>query len=544
MLFNSVRSLLFGDSVDVGLREDHGEASEVNVADRKLKEVGIRQAEAEAKAKDAEAKAKEADSENLRLRIQLGQSNPSNTDGLTPRSSFSHFDPARAARLMPTFSEETFDEFFIAFERLATTLKWPIEFWPILLQQAFADSDAYDYLCVIYVPLFLKRTDNAFVASVRRQSRPTLNLLGVKERYSQSGYTPRKARQGNTNNGNFVRERRSWTCSPPNRASKFSSYTCSFCGKPGEARESAVSVLVSRDFDLFQESFAKDPDVGTFRPFLLQGTVEVDGVETPVTILRDSGCLQTLIKEGIANVACMHELPAAGVDLVLCNDLAGGQMGNVTPPPVLQGRPESTAELQQLEDGMPGVFPLCAVTRSMSMTNDHYVTPDVDDSFSLEGLFANPIASQDISFSVNAVTGRVALIAAQEQDNSLRLLFDRVSDSANDTGPTTRYFNVVGERSAMGIGGNRQPGTQAATPRLPFTIPLLVNRSRHPRLALTHLAPLCPAPLCPAPIQPTSSGQPSAHHPCPASLSLPSPSASTHMFLYPATHTKLPPPTF
>ncbi|KAG7165340.1 hypothetical protein Hamer_G007153, partial [Homarus americanus] len=270
--------------------------------------------------------------------------------------------------------------------------------------------------------------------------------------------------------------------SPPNGASKFSTYACSYCGKPGHKaefcwtrlqlnigkpamivteetntspvgvmagliRESAVSVLVSGDFDPFQESFAKDPDVSTFRPLLSQGTVEVDGVETPVTILRDSGCLQTLIKEsvvaerkadkyvvlvslwgqgvaplvlvrvksscfsGIDNVACVHELPVAGVDLILGNDLAGGQMGNVTPPPVLREKPESTVELQQLEDDMP------------------------DDSLSLEGLFGNAIASQDISSAVNAVTERVALIAAQEQDDSLRLLFD----SANDSGPTTRY---------------------------------------------------------------------------------------------------------
>ncbi|KAG7158039.1 hypothetical protein Hamer_G014923, partial [Homarus americanus] len=149
-----------------------------------------------------------------------------------------------------------------------------------------------------------------------------------------------------------------------------------------------------------RESFAKDPDVGTFRPFLSQGTVEVDG---------------------IANVACVHKLPVAGVNLILGNDLAGGQMGNVTPPPVLRERPESTAELQQLEDDMPGLFPLCAVTH---------------DSLSLEGLFANQIASQDVSSAVNAVTWKVALIAAQEQDDSLRLLFD----SANDSGPTTRYF--------------------------------------------------------------------------------------------------------
>ncbi|KAG7169517.1 pol Retrovirus-related Pol polyprotein from transposon-like 12, partial [Homarus americanus] len=219
--------------------------------------------------------------------------------------------------------------------------------------------------------------------------------------------------------------------------SKADSMPIALVSTKGEARESAVSVLASRDFDLFQESFAKDPDVGTFRPFLSQGTVEVDGVETPVTILRDSGCLQTLNKEGvveakktdkysscfsgIANVACVHELPVAGVELILGNDLAG-----------------------ELEDDMPGVFPLCAVTRSMSMTNGHNVTPEVDDSLSLEGLFANPLASQDISSAVNDVTGRVALIAAQEQDVSLRLLFDQVSDSANDSGPTTRYFSQDG----------------------------------------------------------------------------------------------------
>ncbi|KAG7161797.1 hypothetical protein Hamer_G007446, partial [Homarus americanus] len=434
-LFSAVSSQLLGDSVDVSLREDHSEASQVNVTESrsvndelrllesqiKLKEaeaiarevgirqaeaeaiakrVGIRQAEAEAKAKVAEAKAKEADSEYLRLHIQLERD---------------------------------------------------------------------------------KKILTIVILCVTRGAGRLRHLMG---------------------------------------ASKFSTYPCSYCGKPGHKAEfcwtrpqlneckpamivteetnaspvgvmadlskadsmpiGAVSVLASRDFDPFQESFAKDPDVGTFRPFLSQGTVEVDGVETPVTILRDSGCLQTFIKEGvvaarktdkyvvlgslcsqgvaplvlvrIANVACVHELPFAGVDLVLGNDLAGGQMGNVTPPPVLREKPESTVELQQLEDDMPGVSPLCAVTRSISMTNDHNVTPVVDDSLSLEGLFANPIASQDISSAVNAVIGRVALIAAQEQDDSLRLLFD--------SGPTTRLRinakpdNGLGEKVGLiSVGG-------------------------------------------------------------------------------------------
>ncbi|KAG7176736.1 hypothetical protein Hamer_G030405, partial [Homarus americanus] len=404
-LFNAVSSQLLGDSVDVSFREDHGEATQVNVVESRSVTDELRLLESQIQLKEAEAIARR-----------------------------------------------------------------------VVIRQAEAEAKAKE-------------------VGIR-------NLVLLKRLLS------------------MLMDMRSWTRSPPNRASKFSTYPCSYCGKPGhkaevcwtrlqlntgkpamivteetstspvgvmadlskadsmpiglvftkgEVRVSAVSVLASRDFDLFQESFAKDPDVGTF---LSQGTVEVDGVETPVTILRDSGCLQTLIKEsvvaarktgkyvvlgslwgqgvaplvsvrvksscfsGIANVACVHEMLVAGVDLILGNDLAGGQMGNVTPPPVLREKPESTAELQQLEDDMPGVSLLCAVTRSMSMTNDHNVTPVVDDSLSLEGLFANPIASQDISSAVNAVTGRVALIAAQEQDDSLRLLFD--------SGHTTRYFSQDG----------------------------------------------------------------------------------------------------
>ncbi|KAG7166410.1 hypothetical protein Hamer_G029193, partial [Homarus americanus] len=388
-LFNAVSSRLLGDNVDVSLREDHGEASQVNVVESRSVTDELRFLESQIKLKEAEAIARR-----------------------------------------------------------------------VVIRQAEAEAKAKE-------------------VGIR-------NLVLLKRLLS------------------MLMDMRSWTRSPPNRASKFSTYPCSYCGKPGhkaevcwtrlqlntgkpamivteetstspvgvmadlskadsmpiglvftkgEVRVSAVSVLASRDFDLFQESFAKDPDVGTF---LSQGTVEVDGVETPVTILRDSGCLQTLVKEsvvaarktgkyvvfgslwgqgvaplvsvrvksscfsGIANVACVHEMLVAGVDLILGNDLAGGQMGNVTPPPVLRKKPESTAELQQLED-MSGVSLLCPVTRSMSMTNDHNVTPVVDDSLSLE---------------VNAVRGRVALIAAQKQDDSLRLLFD--------SGHTTRYFSQEG----------------------------------------------------------------------------------------------------
>ncbi|KAG7165835.1 hypothetical protein Hamer_G029800, partial [Homarus americanus] len=422
-LFNAVSSQLLGDSVDISLREDHGEASQVNVVESrsvtdelrllesqiKLKEaeaiarrVGIRQAEAEAKAQEAEAKAKEV---GIRM------------VGLTKMRSWTRSPPNGASK-----------------------------FSTYPCSHCGKPGHKAEFC---WTRLQLNTGKPAMIVTEETYTPPVGMMAGL---------------------------------------SKADSMPIALVSTRGEAQESTVSVLASRDFDTFQESFAKDPDVGTFRPFLSQGTVEVDGVETP-------GCLQTLVKDGvvvarktgkyvvlgslwgqgvaplvlvrvkssyfsgIANVACVHELPVAGVDLILGNDLAGGQMGNVTPPLVLREKPESTAELQQFEDDMLGVFPLCAVTRSMSMTNDHKVIPDVDDSLSLEGLFANPIASQDISSAVNAVTGRVALIAAQEQDDSLRLLFD--------SGPTTRYFSQDGKikKSLSSLFGKKKQGEKTAQPK-------------------------------------------------------------------------------
>ncbi|KAG7153949.1 hypothetical protein Hamer_G029586, partial [Homarus americanus] len=370
-LFNAVSSQLLGDSVDVSLREDHGEATQVNVVESRSVTDELRLLESQIKLKEAEAIARRAvirQAEAEAKAKEVGIRGAGRVRHLIGRPNFLH-------TLVVTVESQ------VTRQRLQLNTGKP-----------------------------------AMIVTEETSTSP----VGVMADLSKADSMP-----------------------------------IGLVFTKGEVRVSAVSVLASRDFDLFQES-----------------TVEVDGVETPVTILRDLGCLQTLIKEsvvaarktgkyvvlgslwgqgvaplvsvrvksscfsGIANVACVHEMLVAGVDLILGNDLAGGQMGNVTPPPVLREKPESTAELQQLEDDMPGVSLLCAVTRSMSMTNDHNVTPVVDDSLSLEGLFANPIASQDISSAVNAVTERVALIAAQEQDDSLRLLFD--------SGHTTRYFSQDG----------------------------------------------------------------------------------------------------
>ncbi|XP_076057230.1 uncharacterized protein LOC143034764 [Oratosquilla oratoria] len=108
-----------------------------------------------------------------------------------------------------------------------------------------------------------------------------------------------------------------------------------------------------------------------------------------VTILRDSGALQSLILsslvrtpvvggsvtvsslgglakvplEGQAMVGIVDELPVVGVDVILGNDLVGGKM---CPTPIVSEVPVVSEETEQLERQHPGLFPVCAVTRAMA----------------------------------------------------------------------------------------------------------------------------------------------------------------------------------
>ncbi len=50
------------------------------------------------------------------------------------------FDVNKCIHLIPPFSERDVDKYFVLFERVATTLKWPTEIWPLLLQCVFTDK--------------------------------------------------------------------------------------------------------------------------------------------------------------------------------------------------------------------------------------------------------------------------------------------------------------------------------------------------------------------------------------------------------------------
>ncbi|XP_064090682.1 uncharacterized protein LOC135204397 [Macrobrachium nipponense] len=65
---------------------------------------------------------------------------------------------------------------------------------------------------------------------------------------------------------------------------------------------------------------------------------------------------------GPVRVAVVEEIPVEGVDLILANDIGGNR---VLSNPRLLSYPQFCASTESLEGEFPGIFPVCAITRSM-----------------------------------------------------------------------------------------------------------------------------------------------------------------------------------
>lgn len=99
-------------------------------------------------------------------------------------SDSSIFDVNKCICLIPPFSDKDVGKYFVLFERVAMTLKWPKQIWPLLLQSVFTGKaqDAYASL-----PPDLSLDYDQVKAAVLR----TYKL--VPEAYKQKFHTLRKA---------------------------------------------------------------------------------------------------------------------------------------------------------------------------------------------------------------------------------------------------------------------------------------------------------------------------------------------------------------
>ena len=87
---------------------------------------------------------------------------------------------------------------------------------------------------------------------------------------------------------------------------------------------------------------------------------------------------------GEVKVGVLDSLPVPGVDLLIGNDLMGAKVGV---DPIVTVSPESSISTERLEDDFPGIFPSCAVTRSMSKGISSKTSSLNDSIYDLSGTF-------------------------------------------------------------------------------------------------------------------------------------------------------------
>ena len=116
---------------------------------------------------------------NLELKKLETESKVSHTD------SECNFDVTKFIRLVPPFQEKDVDQYFLHFEKIAKSVKWPKEYWCLLLQSVFVGKarEIYSQLSVVqasdydYVKeLILKGYEliaNAFEIARKNQTRLT-----------------------------------------------------------------------------------------------------------------------------------------------------------------------------------------------------------------------------------------------------------------------------------------------------------------------------------------------------------------------------------
>uniref|UniRef100_A0A3B3I2A9 Gypsy retrotransposon integrase-like protein 1 n=1 Tax=Oryzias latipes TaxID=8090 RepID=A0A3B3I2A9_ORYLA len=223
-----------------------------------------------------------------------------------------------------------------------------------------------------------------------------------------------------------------------------------------------------------------------FKPFVSQGFISETGhpdYQQPVTMLRDTGGSQSVIREGILpltegsscksnaivqgigmkyfsaplhllhvrsslvegffKVAVLPALPISGVDFILGNDIAGGK---VVPAPEVTENPVVDLGVENPQPGFEG-FPHCVVTRAQTQKYGL----DLSDSFlagecvSVKGRSSrlpkvSPKSLTSCPTTVELPATREEFIAAQKEDTSIKKCHALVLSLTEAEKMKTAYF--------------------------------------------------------------------------------------------------------
>jgi hypothetical protein len=497
------------------------------------------------------------------------------------------FNVAQQVRLVPKFAEKDVDKFFLAFEKTATSLAWPRDKWPILLQTSLSGRalDAYSALSVNQIADYdvvkgeiLKTYElvpEAYRQKFRRFQKPyqvthvefarekkTLcerwlasqkvgsdfvklkELILVEEFKNSVSKEIRSYLEEHkvttlenaailadeyylTHKTHFQAARPSSGQKPTDQSSKpdpagskqnaeqsYKAHSgarqkvfCEHCKKPGHRKDKCfqlhpelrnarvdtgvkpVGALqpITPPIDLegiepVLESGEKDGYDG----FKSEGKVSLrqEGSQISVTMLRDTGSMQSLIVEsvlgefpnqpsghiwvkgidcqdiliplhdiwlessyytGVIRVGVVSQLPMKNVTFLLGNDIAGNQVKTV---PVLSLQPRAVTETENLETEYPGIFPACVMTRSQKLLqscgdeSSMQIPGEIpEEGVSLADTFFTKITNQNADKSEDLRFNESALKECQTGDSSLQNAFNQaLSEIEVENLPVSYYL--------------------------------------------------------------------------------------------------------
>uniref|UniRef100_A0A674N472 Gypsy retrotransposon integrase-like protein 1 n=1 Tax=Takifugu rubripes TaxID=31033 RepID=A0A674N472_TAKRU len=152
--------------------------------------------------------------------------------------------------------------------------------------------------------------------------------------------------------------------------------------------------------------------------------------------------LQCPLLSGWFEVAVLPDLPVPGVDFLLCNDIAGGQ---VSPTPIVVDVPvviNASSENQE----SPEVFPACAVTRAQAkeygedLADVFFFTDRPTSSEATESQIGHQHAASLSTKAMELPATREEFIKAQQNDETLQNCLSSVLGVEQEKGQKVVYF--------------------------------------------------------------------------------------------------------
>ncbi|XP_076030465.1 uncharacterized protein LOC143018769 [Oratosquilla oratoria] len=149
--------------------------------------------------------------------------------------------------------------------------------------------------------------------------------------------------------------------------------------------------------------------------------------------------LQSHIKSGYVTLGVVDRVPVEGFSLLIGNDLAGGVM---LPNVMVSSRPTAENNTTQLEEDIPGLFPACAVTRSMSQQTDVPSNESVEGDKPKSNTDENSVTTLT-SFGSSPVT-RSKLVQLQAEDPELASFLNRAVSEVEAQQEANCYYTSSG----------------------------------------------------------------------------------------------------